>query len=178
MKMYKSSKIVQNKSELLQRVSLIVLVFLLSLSLLTIPSSLAVKAGSIPKITEVNVYDDDTYTYKCSEIKLIYTNGVNLNASKTKTGFIGVWKMNSSNYDEKISGKITSGKIMSNDKEGLTPVSFSGTIVNDIMCNDDTNQDRDSEIIQISTYCFADDSVYLTFKGIITSKDLAHVQCR
>jgi len=175
--MYKSSKIAQHKSELLQRVSLIVLVFLLSLSLLTIPSSLAVKAGSLPKITEVNVYDDDTYTYKCSESKLIDTNGVNLNASKTKTGFIGVWKMNSSNDDQEMSGKITSGKIMSNDKEGLTPVSFSGTIVTDTMCNNATSQDPDSEIIQISTYCFADDNVYLTFEGITTSEDLAHVQC-
>ncbi len=121
------------------------------------------------------MYDDETYTYKCSESLSIDTKGVNLNASKTSSGFAGAWKINGNN-NQGIYGTITSGKIMPNDKEGLTPVSFSGTIMTDTMCNHDTIQDLYSDAIQISTYCFGDDNVYLTFKGIATIEDLAHVQ--
>ncbi len=48
----------------------------------------------------------------------------------------------------------------------------------DTICNLSTSQDLDSDAVQISTYCSGDDDVYLTFKGIATSKDLAAVQCR
>ncbi|CAN5891351.1 hypothetical protein BH23THE1_BH23THE1_32760 [soil metagenome] len=122
------------------------------------------------------MYDNDTYTYKCSETHSIDTKGVNLNASKKSSGYVGAWKING-NSDQEISGSITSGKIIPNDKEGLTPVSFTGNIITDTTCNHDTSQDLYSDAIQISTYCFGDDNVYLTFKGIATSEDLAHVQC-
>ena len=37
------------------------------------------------------------------------------------------------------------------------------------ICNLATNQDHDSDATQISTYCFGDDNVCLTLKGITTS---------
>ncbi len=174
--MYQSFRISLYKSKLFTSGALMAIVLVLYLTLMSTPNSFAVKEGSLMKINEVNVYDDDTYTYKCSESVSIDTNGVNLNASKTSSSFVGAWKI-SANNDQEISGSITSGKIMPNDKEGLTPVSFSGTIMTDTMCNHDTSRDLYSDAIEISTYCFGDDEVYLTFKEIATSEDLAHVQC-
>lgn len=176
MKKYKTFKNTPYKSKLFPRIALLAIVSILCLIIMSGPNSFAAKKGSDIKINEVNVYDDDTYSHKCSDSHTIDTNGVNLNASKSNSGFVGAWKING-NSNQEITGSITSGKIMPKDKEGLTPVSFSGNIITNTMGNQGTPQNPHSEPIQISTYCFADDDVYLTFKGNVTSEDLAHVEC-
>ena len=135
-------------------------------------------SASSSSLKKVTVLDSQSFNYKCIDGKTVKAKIINLDASKSGSSYKGTWKISGANGGVK-SGSITSGKQGTADKEGVTPISFSGPIKSDTLCATGAAASSSSQTMQISTYCFADDDVRTTFKsGTTSSEGLAHVECK
>lgn len=133
-------------------------------------------SNSVETVKKINVYESNSFNYKCIDGKTVHAKGIDLEASKSGSSFTGSWKIHGENGGLK-SGSITSGKVLPKDKEELTPVSFQGPIKIDTLCAKGSLNSND-QTMEITTFCFGDDDVYVTFKSGTTNKDLAHVGCQ
>ncbi len=144
-------------------------------TIVSVPQSYGTLESTI--FSKLTVYDSDSFDYKCADGKTvtIKSNGIHLDAKKSGSSFTGTWKLTGEDGGVK-SGSISSGKVSSPDKEGLTPVSFSGPIKSDNLCAKGSSSN--SQTMDISTHCGGDDDVYVNFKsGGASNKNLAHVSC-
>jgi hypothetical protein len=139
------------------------------------PLSKTSGASSSTSVKSVKILESQAFNYKCIDGKSVNVKKVNLDATGSGSSWKGTWKITGVNGGVK-SGSITSGKILPK-KGDLTPVSFSGPIKADSLCA--VGLGASVNTMKMSTYCFADDNVRMTWNenGNINDKALNHVQC-
>jgi hypothetical protein len=132
-------------------------------------------SSSSTSVKSVKILESQAFNYKCIDGKSVNVKKVNLDAIGSGSSWKGTWKISGVNGGVK-SGSITSGKILPK-KGDLTPVSFSGPIKADSLCA--VGLGASANTMKMSTFCFADDDVRLTWNenGNINDKALNHVQC-